>query len=272
MKSELQRVIVREGAQLLRRMALSACVLLLVGGASRVFAQTDTSLQTTVPVASAPSDSAAPTAATAASNGTVAASDGKGKKGKKKKEKAPKQTPMNIVQGTLTVDGWTGKARLNYDIADLKFVYMWAPGVGTVVIANSKFPLAKEEPNAFSGNTLTVTADGHALELYSQKRLLKDKKPSSAWVYLDTAYRASSSFPQMGYGTTMQAPYAWPGAKDVAVAKGTIVPPPPLPVGMQPALAKTPCAPTGGKMSGTPCPVAPAAASPSANALRAATP
>jgi hypothetical protein len=184
----------------------------------------------------------------------------KDKDKKKKKEKAPKLTPISIAQGTLTVDGWTGKARLNYDIPDLKYVYMWAPGIGTVVVSNVKFPLGKEEKDAFSGNTLTVDANGHTIQLYSEKRLLKDKKPESAWVYVDSAYRFPSTYPVMGYGNTIAAPYAWPGAKNVQLAKAGVAPPPPLPKNLRPTLVNQGGCVPAGSTAGTPCPAAPAAA------------
>jgi hypothetical protein len=50
--------------------------------------------------------------------------DEKGKKIPVKKVKPPRMTPVSITAGTLTVDGWTGEARLNYDIADFKFLYI----------------------------------------------------------------------------------------------------------------------------------------------------
>jgi hypothetical protein len=184
------------------------------------------------------------------------------KDAKKKKEKAPKLTPIHIEQGTLTIDGWTGKARLNYDIADLKYIYVWAPGIGTIVASNQKFPLGKEEKEAFNGNNLTLQADGHTIQISSEKKLLKDKKPVSAWVYVDTVYRTNAAFPQMGYGATTAAPYVWPGAKDAPVEKGGVVAPPPLPAGMRPKLAKPACpAPAAGTAPGN----APAACPPASN-------
>jgi len=196
----------------------------------------------------------------------------KAKAAKKKKEKLPKMTPVNIVQGTLTVDGWTGKARLNYDIADLKFIYLWAPGVGTVVVSNGFFPLAKDELGAFSGNTLTVDANGHTIQLYSEKRLLNNKKPAPAFVYVDTSYQLPSAFPAMGFGTTVQPPYAWPGAKNVQLAKGGVVVPPPLPKDLRPALVSPLCVPAGSKAAGTPCQAAPLKpATPAATTTTAAT-
>lgn len=179
----------------------------------------------------------------------------------KGKEKLPKQTPMDIVQGTLTVDGWTGKARMNYDIADLKFLYVWAPGVGTVVISNGWFEAGEIQLHAFSGNTLTVTANGHTIQVASEKPML-GKKQTSAFVYVDKAYTIASKFPVMGYGNSDHPPYAWPGAKNVQVAKNVLVVPPPLPKDLRPTLAVAGCAPVGSKaaLGQTPCTAAEEAA------------
>jgi hypothetical protein len=165
--------------------------------------------------------------------------DEKGKKITVKKEKPPKMTPVSISSGTLTVDGWTGKARLNYDIADLKFIYLFAPGIGTTIVSPSPFAGAKEQPGAFNNNTLTITVDGHPMELSSDRRLL-GKKPQSAWVAVDRGFVLPSKFPVFGYGTTTKAPYAWPGSKEAATAKGSIAPPP-LPAEVTPTLLLTPC-------------------------------
>jgi hypothetical protein len=172
----------------------------------------------------------------------------------KGKEKLPKQTPMDIVQGTLTVDGWTGKARMNYDIADLKYLYVWAPGVGTVVISDGWFEQGDIQLHAFSGNTLTVNANGHTIQVTSEKRMLS-KKQTSAFVYVDAGYTVASAFPVMGYGNTEHQPYAWPGAKNVQLAKTGVVAPPPLPKDLRPVLAVAGCAPVGSKaaLGQTPC-------------------
>jgi hypothetical protein len=188
----------------------------------------------------------------------------KGKKGKQ-----PKQTPLDIVEGTLTVDGWTGKARMNYDIADLKFLYVWAPGVGTVVVSNGWFPQSDIQLNAFNGNSLTLTLKGHTIQIASDKRML-GKKPESAFVYVDTAYKFPSAFPVMGYGAAPLAPYAWPGATAVQIAKGAVVPPP-LPKDLRPVLASPGCPPPGSKqaINMTPCALRPV---PSASSTAAVAP
>jgi hypothetical protein len=165
--------------------------------------------------------------------------DEKGKKIIAKKVKPPKMTPVSISAGTLTVDGWTGKARLNYDIADLKFLYIYAPGIGTTIVSQDPFPGAKEQPGAFNNQTLKITVDGHPIELSSDRRLL-GKKPLSAWVVVDRGFMLPAKFPTFGYGTTTKAPYAWPGSKDAVASKGTVQPPP-LPVDVRPTLLLAPC-------------------------------
>ena len=51
--------------------------------------------------------------------------DENGKKLHASKEKPPKMVAVSISRGTLTVDGMTGKAALNYEIKDLKYVYFY---------------------------------------------------------------------------------------------------------------------------------------------------
>ncbi len=121
-------------------------------------------------------------------------------------------TPLSITAGTLTVDGWTGKARLNYDIADLKYLYLYAPGIGTTIVSRKAFPGAKEQPGAFNGTTLRITVDGHTIEVASEKQLL-GKKPEPAWVMVDRGFLLPAKFPVFGYGTVTKAPYAWPGSQ-----------------------------------------------------------
>ena len=53
--------------------------------------------------------------------------DEKGHKLHAKKEKPPKTVAVTITRGTLTVDGMIGKAALNYDIKDFRYVYLYAP-------------------------------------------------------------------------------------------------------------------------------------------------
>ncbi len=170
--------------------------------------------------------------------------DAKSKK-KKKKEKKPKMLPMHVVNGILTMDGATGKARMNYDIADFKFLYIWAPGVGVAVVSNVAFPLATEQPNAFNEGLLDVTAGGHKLEVFSDKPFL-GKKPLSAWMYLDTDFVLPTSYPAMGFGATAAAPYAWPGSQSPPKRKKGVAPPP-LPIELLPMAIHPPAPPVPAK-------------------------
>jgi hypothetical protein len=161
--------------------------------------------------------------------------DEKGKKIAAKKVKPEKMTPVSIAAGTLTVDGWTGKARLNYDIANLKFLYIYAPAIGTTIISQSAFPGAKEQPGAFNDKTLHVTVDGHAMEVYSERSML-GKKPRPAWVMVDRGFSLPAKFPVFGYGATLKSPYMWPGAKNTVASEA-----PPLPTDLRPTLQLSAC-------------------------------
>jgi len=206
--------------------------------------------------------------------------DEKGKKIKATKVKPPKMTPVSISAGTLTIDGWTGKAHLNYDIADLKFLYIYAPGIGTTIVSPVSFPGAKEQANAFNGKSLKITVDGHPIELSSEKLLL-GKKPIAAWVAVDRGFMLPSKFPVFGYGSITRSPYAWPGAKDTVASKATVQAPP-LPSDLMPTLLLKPCAAgmmrpagppvlPGQKAPDQPCvPIRPTAATPAATSGGAA--
>jgi hypothetical protein len=158
------------------------------------------------------------------------------KKGKRIKSgvKIPKTHPIVIAQGTLTVDGLTAKARLNHDIPDLRYIYLSVPDVGTVIVAQGAFIGAAEQAEAFNGNTLTVMAGGHQVQLTSDRPLL-DKGKKSAWVKIDQTYIADKRTPIMGYGSSLHAPYEWPGAKSVAEVGSKNAPP--LPKQLLPTLS-----------------------------------
>ena len=148
---------------------------------------------------------------------------GKLVKAKEKKEKPPKLVPVDIVHGELTVDGLIAKAGLNFQILDLKYLYIWVPGLGTAVISNQPFAGATVQPDAIDGNTMTVKVDGHQLQLACDGDMLnreagkkifqgkKKEKPTSLYVALDTNYQLGSNYPQFGYGDQNKAPYNWPG-------------------------------------------------------------
>jgi hypothetical protein len=179
--------------------------------------------------------------------------DEKGKKIRVKNVKPPKMISVSVQRGILTVDGMAGKAGLNYEIKDLKFIYIYAPWVGIAIVSHSPFPGSVEQKNAFDDKTLTVTVDTHKLQLYSDKRLL-GKKPESAFVAVDRSFRLPAQFPVIGYGETLKPPYAWPGSRENAALKGPITPPP-LPPSLRPVTLLQPCPPGQMRMPGkTPLP------------------
>ena len=162
--------------------------------------------------------------------------DEHGKKLHPAKVKPPKMTPVSIRRGTLTVDGMTAKAALNYDIPDLKYIYLFAPGVGIAVVSNEPFPGATAQARAFDGKTLTVTVGEHSLEVQSDTLLLgKGAKPG--YVLVDRRFTLPATSPVMGYGTTRVAPYAWPGAK----ANASLANVPSVPANMLPMQLLKPC-------------------------------
>jgi hypothetical protein len=167
--------------------------------------------------------------------------DEKGKKIKGKKEKPPKMTPVSIRRGTFTVDGVMGKAALNYDILDLKYLYLYVPGLGVAVVSNTPFEGAKEQKDAFNGKSLIVTVGGHSLEVASDVPLLgKKKKPAAAFVRLDREFMLPSQYPVVGYGALLARPYGWPGSKANAALTGPVQPPP-LPANLRPVQLLAPC-------------------------------
>jgi hypothetical protein len=177
--------------------------------------------------------------------------DENGKKLHPPKEKPPKTVSVSISRGTLTVDGMTGKAALNYEIKDLKYVYIYVPGVGTTIISNDPFPGAVEQKKAFDDKTLTVTVGDHVLQVASDNRLLGKKTPESAYVLVDRSFTVPTKFPVVGYGPIRVAPYAWPGSKENAVLTGSIEAPP-LPADLRPTLLLQPCPAGQMRMAGPP--------------------
>jgi hypothetical protein len=165
--------------------------------------------------------------------------DENGKKLHAVKVKPPKTVTVSISHGILTVDGLTGKAALNYEIKDLKYIYFYVPGIGTTVVSNDPFPGAVEQKHAFDDKTLTITVGEHVVQLSSDNRLL-GKAPESAFVLVDKYFTVPTKFPVVGYGPIRVAPYAWPGSRVNQDAKGAVEAPP-LPADLRPTLLLQPC-------------------------------
>ncbi len=119
----------------------------------------------------------------------------------------------------------TGKAALNYEIKDLKYVYFYVPGIGTAVISNDPFPGAVEQKHAFDDKTLTVTVGEHIVQLIFRQSLVRQ----DAGVRLCAGrqeFFVPTKFPVMGYGPIRVAPYAWPGSRKNGELKGSVEAPP----------------------------------------------
>ena len=165
--------------------------------------------------------------------------DENGKKLHPSKEKPPKTISVSISRGTLTVDGMTGKAALNYEIKDLQYLYFYVPGIGTTVVSTAAFPGAVEQKKAFEDKTLTIAVGEHVVQLTSDKNML-GKNPQSAFVRVDKTFVVPTKFPVMGYGQIRVAPYAWPGSKTNEELKGAVEAPP-LPADLRPNPLLQPC-------------------------------
>ena len=163
--------------------------------------------------------------------------DERGKRIHASKKKPAKTVALQIERGTLTVDGMTGKAGLNYEIRNFKYVYLYAPWIGVTIVSNAPFPGSSEQKDAFKDQTLTVAVEDHTLQIYSDRRMLS-KKPEPAYVAVDRNFKLPSTFPVIGYGETLRPPYAWPGSKENAVLKSA---PPPLPASLRPVTLLQPC-------------------------------
>lgn len=153
----------------------------------------------------------------------------------KKKIHEPRALDAHITSGTLTVDGMIAKARLNYDV-NTSYLYFFIPGTGTVVVAQEKFDKAEKQEKAFRGESLVVQAGGHTIELASQQSIASNKG-RDAWVYLDTNYQyPDQRYPVVGFGSTRNAPYNWPGSKAAPTVETGRNNAPPIPQNLMPKL------------------------------------
>jgi hypothetical protein len=136
-----------------------------------------------------------------------------------------------VRNAVLTVDGMVGKAQMNYDVKQC-FMYFTVPGVGTAIVAQTRFMNALPQKGAFHGDVLTINVNGHAVELTNSGPLV-GAKVADAWVAIDPLYGANL-FPEMGFGNTIQRPYVWPGSKAEKTSANAVVAAPPLPANLRP--------------------------------------
>ncbi len=133
---------------------------------------------------------------------------------------------MSIRSGILTIDGLVVKARINNEIRDAHFFYFSVPGLGTALVSTKPFVGATEQPAAFHNDALTFDVAGHTIELSSEGTILSHGS-ASAYVMLDQNFTAQNRWPAMGFGTAVDAPYAWPvlNSGDSAVSHGGVAAP-----------------------------------------------
>ena len=149
-----------------------------------------------------------------------------------------------VRDGVLTIDGMVAKVQLNYDIQHTGYMYFFVPGVGTAVVSLEPLADGAKVPDAFDGEKLAFTVDGHSVELSNEGTSLLDKRKSKADVYvrLDRSAVAISRYPRMGYGDTAAAPYVWPLSDAQPASKEKVeyaVTPPPVPKSMLPQTASS---------------------------------
>lgn len=114
--------------------------------------------------------------------------------------------PLTIQHGVLTVDGLTVRTGLSLRVADMRYMYVYVPGVGTTLISERPFGGALEQRSAFHGRTLTVSSGGNRLQLTSAKRM---RGSHSAYVRFDGGVVAGVRRPMVGFGRAALAPAVW---------------------------------------------------------------
>ncbi len=148
-----------------------------------------------------------------------------------------------VRDGVLTIDGMVAKVQLNYDIERTGYMYFFVPGVGTAVVSMGPLADGVKVPNAFDGEKLAFSVDGHSVELSNEGSLLaKRKSKADVYVRLDRSTMAVSRYPIMGYGDTTEPPYVWPLSQPEPASKekvAYVVPPPPLPKSVLPKTVDT---------------------------------
>jgi hypothetical protein len=169
-----------------------------------------------------------------------------------------------ISNGVLTVDGFVAKVELNYNIQHAKYLYFYAPGVGTVVVSRMELPGATRVKDAIHGSSVDFTVAGHSFSLENDATVasmavivenpdIKVKKEKmrevhDAFVVLDENAQALYSTPQIGYGDTNVAPYAFPLSGEQPKSNyAHFVQPPPMPSNLLPRTKATQSGGTGGK-------------------------
>lgn len=146
-----------------------------------------------------------------------------------------------VRDGILTIDGMVAKVQLNYEIQRDGYLYFFVPGEGTAVVSLAPMPGAERVSHAFDGDRLAFAAGGHSFELSGEGNLLgRNRAKTDAYVRFDASATAGGRYPRMGFGNTLEAPYAWPLSAPAARDRSAQdVTPPPIPRNLLPETAAT---------------------------------
>lgn len=149
---------------------------------------------------------------------------------KRKEFLKQKSIGLNVQNGTLMIDGFIGKTRLNYDVKTFGYLYIAVPDYGTLLISPERFPNSTEAKDALDHKTLAITtADSHLIQLTSEA-VISGRQKRSLFYSVDRTYRLPGNRPSVGYGFASKAPYTWPGVTPLTdeprrhVAKATEFP------------------------------------------------
>ncbi|MFC6646921.1 hypothetical protein ACFQBQ_15310 [Granulicella cerasi] len=168
--------------------------------------------------------------------------DERGRRIRPPKEETARRTGLKIESGALMVDGIVGKVRLNYEIAELHYLYVYVPDTGVIIIGTGPFAGATRQLGAFRGESLSVHTEEHTIKLSSDRPLIGNK-PLPAYVAVDRGFiLPHAPFPVLGYGSTRLAPYVWPGSKAEAQQQGVSAAAPEIKKELKPRLEGQACA------------------------------
>ncbi len=148
-----------------------------------------------------------------------------------------------VRDGVYSVDGMVGKVRLNYDVQGVGYLYLFMPGVGTALVSLAPSAEAVSVPAGYHDGEITVRVGEHTFNITGIESLVNDrgKEPAVLYVQLDRGAWKLGRTPMVGFGSTIQAPYEWPGALSVpAVAAEADTPSLPVPASLLPRLADAP--------------------------------
>jgi hypothetical protein len=131
-----------------------------------------------------------------------------------------KLVSAKIRDGVLSVDGLVAKVRLNYEIRNAAYIYVFLPGTGTAIVSMSPLPNGERVKDLFRGSKMAFTIGGHSFELASQGNIAGEGA-SAGYVMLDRTTALIARAPMVGYGMTTRAPYVWPVSGKPATAGDT---------------------------------------------------